>query len=147
MAIVVPKADRHKESVTSSGSARGLLAMRDPVLADLVQPAAYWPTSCISAVATVGGWMKPKRKRPPLNVIEPFLYCLATLERQREFRKRMGAVESSLRDIEPFLEAARQQALLEAQAMERRLPQFIRACVMLVAALLFLVLSLTVLRP
>lgn len=147
VAIVVPKADRHKESVTSSGSAKGLLAVRDPVLADLVQPAAYWPTSCISAVATVGGWMKPKRKRPPLNVIEPLLYCLATLERQREFRKRMGAVESSLRDIEPFLEAARQQAVLEAQAMERRLPQFIRACVMLVAALLLLVLSLTVLRP
>jgi hypothetical protein len=147
VAIIVPKADRHKESVTSSGSARGLLAVRDPVLADLVQPAAYWPTSCISAVATVGGWLKPKRKRPPINVVEPLLYCLATLERQREFRKRMGAVESSLRDIEPFLEAARQQALLEAQAMERRLPQFIRACVMLVAALLFLVLSLTVLRP
>lgn len=147
VAIIVPKADRHKESVTSSGSARGLLAVRDPALADLVQPAAYWPTSCISAVATVGGWLKPKRKRPPVNVVEPFLYCLATLERQREFRKRMGAVESSLRDIEPFLEAARQQALLEAQAMERRLPQFIRACVMLVAALLFLVLSLTVLGP
>ena len=147
VAIVVPKADRHKESVTSSGSARGLLAVRDPVLAELVQPAAYWPTSCISAVATVGGWMKPKRKRPPMNVIEPLLYCLATLERQREFRKRMGAVESTLRDIEPFLEAARQQAVLEAQAMERRLPLFIRACVLLFAALLLLVLSLTVLRP
>jgi|GEM_PF-2717245 len=147
VAIVVPKADRHKESVTLSGSARGLLAVRDPVLADLVQPAAYWLTSCISAVATVGGWLKPKRKRPPANVVEPLLYCLATLERQREFRKRMGVVESSLRDIEPFREAARQQALLQAQEMERRLPKFYRACVMLFAALLLLVLSLTLFKP
>ncbi len=147
VAIIVPKADRHKESATSSGSARGLLAVRDPSLAELVQPAAYWHTSCISAVATVGGRMKPRRKRPPMNVIEPFLYCLATLERQCEFRKRMGVVESSLRDIKPFLEAAREQAVLEAQAMERRLPLFIRACVLLFAALLLLVLSLTVLSP
>jgi hypothetical protein len=59
----------------------------------------------------------------------------------------MSEVESSLRDIEPFFEATRQRTILESQAMERRLPQFIRACVMLVAALLLLVLSLTVWSP
>lgn len=147
VAVVVPKADRHTELLESTGSAKRLLVARDSVLAEIVQPAMYWPTSAISAVATVGGWMKPKRKRPPLHVIEPFVYCLAMLERQREFRKRMGDVESSIRAIEPFYEASRQRAILESQAMERRLPQFIRACVLLVAALIFFVLSLTKLSP
>lgn len=147
VAVIVPKADRHKELFESIGSAKRLLAARDPVLADLVQPAMYWPTSSISSVATVGGWMKPKRKRPPLHVVAPLVCCLAMLERQRKFRTLMGEVESSLRDIAPFFEATRQRTILESQAMERRLPQFIRACVMLVAALLLLVLSLTVWSP
>jgi hypothetical protein len=82
-----------------------------------------------------------------MHVVEPFVYCLAMLERQRELRKRFAVAEASLREVQPFVEAARQAAVLEAQAMERRLPQFYRACIMLVGAMLLMVLSLTVLGP
>jgi hypothetical protein len=147
VSVVVTKVDRHNEFVQANGGVKGVLAHRARVLSDVVQPATYWPTSAISAVATVGGWMKPKRKRPPMHVVEPFVYCLAMLERQRELRKRFAVAEASLRDIEPFVQAARQAAVLEAQALERRLPQFYRACIMLVGAMLLMVLSMTVLGP
>jgi hypothetical protein len=143
ISVVVTKSDRHNEFLQANGGAKGVLAQRARVLSDIVQPATYWPTSAINSVVTVGGWMKPKVKRPPLNVVEPFAYCIAMLERQRELRSRLDKAEDSMREIRPFVEAARQQEVLEAQALERRLPQFYRSAAMLAGAILLMVLMLT----
>jgi hypothetical protein len=113
IAVVLTKSDRHVALIKHAGGARAFCKQHLPQLFNELGKTMVFASSAITTVKGIGGKRVPRSTSPPIDVVEPLVYCLDRMVKEQD--RAADRTERERREV-AMLEVARQEAEAERRS-------------------------------
>jgi len=106
IAVVLTKSDQHLSLIKHAGGPRPFCKKYLPQLFNELGKTMVFASSAISTVKGIGGKRVPRSTRPPIDVVEPLVYCLDRMIREQD---KQAEVDERGRRDQILIELAKQE--------------------------------------